>query len=251
MKKNFILILFTALGVNCFAQEESKKTHRFADFTATAGSSQFAFSLSYVYNWRLGKRQRFEIGLGGRWTTFSGSKIDFLTAGPAKYTRSFTTPFVIFFAGQKEENFDTLTVQRPLTHSINLTLNFGYHIGKKWCAGFNIDAIGFTFGRETSAVFTGDNAATGMKGMFIDPSVKPASFNLLLTGDHDYGTLNSEFFLKFKVSSHFQLKAVYQFIFVEYETTRTVVAQQIPGGPVNIRFRNKGNLFGAGISYEF
>jgi hypothetical protein len=101
-----------------------------------------------------------------------------------------TFPFLIFFAGQKEENFDTLVVQRPLTNSINVTFNIGYNISPRWYAGFNIDVIGFTFGRKSSAVFTGINASTGEQGTFTEPESIPASFNLLLTGDHDLGSLN-------------------------------------------------------------
>ena len=250
MKKIFLFAFLLPGYMSAEAQEVKNRIHQFADFSAAAGSSQATFSLSYVHNWRLGKVKKFEVGLGARWTTFTGSKVDFLTAAPAKYTRSFTAPFIIFFAGQKEENFDTLTVQRPLTHSINITLNLGYHIGTKWYAGFNIDAIGFTFGRSGSSVFTGHNATNGMKGTFIDPNSKPSSFNVLLTGDHDIGTLNSEFFIRYKLSSRIQLKALYQFIFVEYESNVEFVEQQIQDGPTNNRFRNKGNLFGLGLSFQ-
>lgn len=233
--------LFIAAGVA--AQEDNKGVNRFIDLTGTIGSSQGSAALSFVHNWKLGKKQKFEIGLGARWTGYSGSKKDFLTAGPAKHTRSFTTPFLIFFAGQNEANFDTLAVQRPLTHSLNITANLGYTISPKWHAGFNIDLIGFTIGRKSPGVFTSDGET------MIDPATKPAAFNLLLTGDHDLGTLNSEFFLKYKIAGHWQLKAVYQFIFIEYETQ--TVHQQIPGGPQNDRFRNKANNFGLGIAYHF
>ncbi len=225
------------------AQDKKPRTNRFIDLTLTAGSSQGTAAFAFVNNWKLWKKQKFEIGLGARWTTYTGSKKDFLTAGPARHTRSFTTPFLIFFAGQKEANFDTLTVQRPLTHSLNITINLGYNISAKWYAGFNIDAIGFTVGRKTAGIFT-SNGIT-----MIDQASKPSSFNLLLTGDHDLGTLNSEFFLKYKIAERWQLKALYQFMFIEYETQ--MVKQHIPNGPENTRFRNKANNLGLGIAYHF
>ncbi|WP_315815830.1 hypothetical protein [Paraflavitalea speifideaquila] len=147
------------------------------------------------------------------------------------------------FAGQQEANFDTLTVQRPLTHTINLTANLGYQVSPKWYAGFNIDVIGFTFGRKTAGIFTSNGTST------VDSHVKPAAFNLLLTGDHDRGSLNSEFFVKYAITQHWQLKAIYQFLFVEYKTEQ--VQQMIPNGPLNDRFRNKVNNVGLGIAFHF
>jgi hypothetical protein len=238
---NLALCLFIASAFNQALGQQ--RINRFIDLTGTIGSSQGSAAFSYVHNWKLWKKQKFEIGIGARWTTYSGSKKDFLTAGPAKYTRSFTAPFLIFFAGQNEENFDTLAVQRPLTHSLNLTANLGYNISPKWYAGFNIDVIGFTLGRKTAGVFTSDGET------MIDQASKPAAFNLLLTGDHDLGTLNSEFFVKYKIGNRWHLKAVYQFMFIEYETQS--VKQQIPNGPQNDRFRNKANNVGLGIAHHF
>jgi hypothetical protein len=242
MKRFLTLAFCTLLAAGAFAQHKAG-VNRFIDLTGTIGSSQGTAALAYVHNWKLWKKQKFEIGLGARWTTYSGSKKDFLTAGPAKYTRSFTTPFLIFFAGQKEENFDTLAVQRPLTHALNITANLGYNISPKWYAGFNIDMIGLTVGRKSKGILTSDGET------MIEQASRPAAFNLLLTGDHDLGTLNSEFFLKYKVADRWQLKAVYQFMFIEYETQS--VKQQIVNGPQNDRFRNKANNLGLGIACHF
>lgn len=242
MKRIFGISLCLIMAAGLCAQQKAR-VNQFIDLTGTIGSSQGTASIAWVHNYKLWKQQKFEIGFGARLTSYFGSKKDFLTAGPAKYTRSFTAPFLIFFAGQKEENFDTLQVQMPLTFSLNFTANLGYNISPKWYAGFNIDVIGFTIGKKSSSVFT-SNGET-----MIDPASKPAAFNLLLTGDHDLGTLNSEFFLKYKIADRWQLKAVYQFLFVEYEAQS--VKQQIAGGPENDRFRNKANNFGLGVAYHF
>lgn len=234
-------LLFLATGL--LAQGKRAGVNRFVDLTGTVGSSQGSAALAFVHNWKLWKKQKFEIGIGGRYTGYFGSKKEFLTAAPAKYTRSFTIPFLIFFAGQNEANFDTLAVQRPLTHSLNITANLGYNISPRWYAGFNIDVIGLTVGRKTAGILTSHGETT------IDPASKPTTFNLLLTGDHDRGTLNSEFFVKYKLSDRWQLKALYQFLFVEYETQ--MVKQQIPNGPQNDRFRNKANNIGLGIAWHF
>ncbi|WP_430897226.1 MULTISPECIES: hypothetical protein [unclassified Paraflavitalea] len=171
-----------------------------------------------------------------------GDKRDFITAGPARYTRSFTAPFLIFFAGQKEENFDTLVVQMPVSFSLNAVLHTAYQFNPKLSAGFNIDLIGFTVARKTSAVFKSNGLTR------TDPSVKPTNFNLLLTGDHDLGTLNSEFYLKYSVNNRWSYKLVYQFLFVEYRSNS--FKQQFSDGNETNRFRNKVNSFGIGISYQ-
>ena len=166
---------------------------------------------------------------------------DFTTA-PARLARSTTIPFVIVFAGQVTQNWDTLTVQRPLTNSLNITANFGYNFNTRLYGGFNIDLIGFTAGRTTSAILTSDGYTT------TEPAAKPTTFNVLLTGDNDRGSLNSEFFLKYKAAKRWSLKAVYQFLFVEYKTTNT--HQVAPDGTIVTRFRNKANNYGVGIAYQ-
>ena len=241
----YIIVATTLLMSFCpsaISQLQLPGRYHFVDITGTVGSSQGSVSASYVHNWRLGSR-KIEAGIGARWTTYFGTKIDFLTSGPARKTRSYTTPFLIFFAGQEEENFDTLTVQRPLTNSLNLTINLGYNISSRLYAGFNIDVVGFSFGRKGTGILTSSGKTT------IDPNAKPVSLNALLTGDHDRGTLNSEFFVKYSFPKHWAAKVVYQFLFVEYETSQT--KQTFSDGSMNNRFRNKANNFGIGVAYHF
>ncbi len=215
---------------------------QFADITATIGQSQGSIAASYVYNWRLGKKKKWEAGLGIRNTSYFGTKRDFTTA-PAKLARTTTTPFIIVFAGQKIENWDTLSVQRPFVNAVNVSANAGYHFSSKWMAGFNIDLVGFSFGRTSSAILTSNGITR------TEPTAKPASFNVLLTGDNDYGSLNSEFFLKYKLADKWGIKAVYQFYFAEYKTN--TIHQTTPDGTEVDRFRNKVNALGLGLSYHF
>jgi hypothetical protein len=244
MRSKRCFLTFALLSVFVSAHSQSgHKSNLFSDYTATIGTSQGTIAGSLVHNWKIGKKQKLEAGLGLRATLYQGTKKDFLTAGPAKKTRSSTTPFLIFFAGQEEQNFDTLVVQRPLTYALNLTINLGYNFSRKWYGGFNIDLIGFSLGKKSSAVFISNGTTT------IEPTAKPTTFNLLLTGDHDRGTLNSEFFVKYKLAEQWALKAAYQFIFIEYKTS--YVEQPFSDGSSNDRFRNKANNFGIGIAYHF
>lgn len=237
----FLLIIIAA-GKPAFAQENTThRIHSYLDFSVAFGDQEGTAALSYVRNWRLGKTRKLELGLGLRWTSYTGTKREFYTA-PASLARSSTVPFVGVFSGHEYQNVDTLTVQTPFTSSLNLSANLGYRIGKKWYAGANIDLIGFTLGNTNSATLVTNGTA------LTESKAKPSSFNLLLTGDLDYGSLNSEFFVEYNVAPRWNIKAVYQFFFTEYNTQ--AIYQTAPDGTKVYRFRNKANLFGAGVSYD-
>ncbi|MFT3908147.1 MAG: hypothetical protein QM737_01875 [Ferruginibacter sp.] len=242
MKQKLLIVAMLCFAISAQAQKKATHVNQFVDLTGTVGNSQGTVAAAYVRNWKFGKHERLEAGLGLRWSTYFGTQTAFTTA-PAKLARTNTTPFLIFFAGQRTDYHDTLTVQRPLTNSLNVTINLGYNFSKKWNAGFNIDLIGFTFGRTTSSILQSYGATK------TESTTKPATFNVLLTGDHDYGSLNSEFFLKYKLNERWGIKAVYQFIFIEYKTEN--IKQTAPDGTMVDRFRNKANNFGLGASYNF
>jgi hypothetical protein len=244
MKQYGLWAILLLLFVNGLQAQQKKlpRSGQLIDLTATAGSSQGLIAASYVYNRRLGKQRKWEIGAGARWTSYKGVNSDFTTA-PAKLSRSNTTPFIIVFAGQKTENRDTLSVHHPFVNALNASINVGYHFSDRWLAGFNIDLIGFSFGPARSATLT--SQATAIP----EPRAKPTAFNILLTGDNDYGSLDSEFFLAYGLSDHWSLKAVYSFYFAEYKTT--TVHQTAPDGSIVTRFRNKVNSLGLGLAYHF
>ena len=240
--KHAVLLLVTAVaGSLCYAQPVSPR--KLADLALTAGNRQGTAAFSYYQLYGIGKSKKIQIGAGLRVTGYMGTKKDFLTAGPARYTRSFTAPFAIVFAGQREENFDTLTVQRPLAFSTNLAIYLGYRFSTRWEAGFNIDLIGFTLGRVSPAVLRSNGATTTV------PESKLSGFNLLLTGDHDKGSLNSEFYLSYKVDNRWAVRGIYQFVFIEYRSGTAL--QTFSDGRVNSVFRNKANTLGLGLTYSF
>jgi hypothetical protein len=245
MKKILIAAVVTVYGITGYAQQKViSKTNKFADLTGTIGTSQGSVAASYVHNWKFGfgKKKNWQAGIGARLTSSFGSRLEYTTAGPAKFTRTSTTPFLIVFAGQRPENWDTLTVQRPFVNALNITANFGYNFSPKWSGGFNIDLIGASFGRKSPAVFLRNGTTT------TEPSAKPTAFNVLLTGDHDRGSLNSEFFVKYKLNDTWSVRGVYQFLFTEHTTSN--IKQVLPDGSSINRFRNKANNFGIGISYQ-
>lgn len=240
MKKLSLLLVLAFLGTISFAQKTTKNQQYF-DFATTFGKGQTSLAASYVYDWKLGKKKKFAIGIGGRLTSTFGTNNQFFTAGPANLTRGTSVPFVIMFSKQKIQNIDTLTVSSPSTTALNFTINLSYNLSSKLTAGFNIDAIGFTFGKKSSGVLVTNGNAQ------IESVAKPSSFNLLLTSDNDLGTLNSEFFVKYKLNNRWGVRAVFQHLFTEYKTT--TIKQTAPDGTKVDRFRNINNNIGLGISY--
>ncbi|MEO6231546.1 MAG: hypothetical protein ABJB11_03095 [Ferruginibacter sp.] len=241
MKKILLICTMSLIYLIGFGQQtNTARSQQWLDLAATAGNSQGTVAASYVYTWKIGKRKKLQAGLGARFTSMFGKKVDFITA-PAKLSRSNTTPFLIVFAGQETANWDTLTVQRPFANSLNLSANFGYNFNSRWSAIFNIDLIGFGFGRKSSAILTSNGVTR------TEPNAKPAGFNALLTGDLDYGNLNSEFSIKYKLNDHWSVRGIYQYLFTEYKTN--TIKQTAPDGTQVDRFRSKANNFGVGVSY--
>lgn len=211
-------------------------------FSSTIGENQGALSLGFNHYWSIGKKQKFELGLGIRLTSVIGNKLNYTTA-PAKLARTQIIPFLIVFAGQSFENWDTLQVQRPLIFALNTTANFKYNISNKLSAGFNIDLFGISLGRSSSAILSSNGITK------TESKAGPTMGNLLLTGDLDHGSLNSEAFLEYHLKNGWGIRLVYQFLFTEYRSNH--IYQTAPDGTEVYRFRNKANNFGIGINYSF
>ena len=119
-------------------------------------------------------------------------------------------------------------------------VNTGYRISTKFSVGFNIDALGFSFGGNTQGSYI--NGSQGQA-----TSAKPTSFNILLLGNKDIGSLNSEFYVRYFFQEKMAFKVAYQYLFTEYTSDTEV--QQVP--EPNERFRNKTSLLSLGITKQF
>lgn len=241
-------ILYSALAIFILSntvtaqQKKVRVVDQFADLTVGFGSSQVSGAASYIYNWKLGKRKKLETGFGLRYTGYFGSNLYFKTA-PAKLTSGKTGPAVLF-ADDIVPNIDSVLFSKAQVNALNLSINFGYNFSKRFSLGFNIDAIGFSFGKKQSGTYYANNFATGVPVI-----AKPTGFNLLLISDNDKGTLNSELFAKYKWNDSWGIKLAFEFLFAEY-TTNTQV-QTTPAGDKNDRFRKKMTGVGFGVTYNF
>jgi long-subunit fatty acid transport protein len=223
MNRIVSLVFFSLiLTPNLFAQHNPN----YADFTGAIGKNQGSLSLSYFTIWQVGKSKKIEAGLGARFTTYIGSA-QYFSSAPAS------------LAGDEKKS-DSLLLQSPQINALNLAIHLGYKFSPKFSAGFTIDAVGFSFGSQKNGVYINGNAGQTV-------NAKPTLFNVLLIGNNDRGSLNSEFFVRYFFSEKLALKIAYQYLFVEY-TTKTKV-QQTP--ELNDRFRNKASLISVGITKQF
>ncbi len=228
------------IGISAFSQKNNH-VNKFATASLAFGAGQFSYVASINNNWQLGKKQKFEIGLGLRYTGNSGSNQYFTTA-PAKLTSGKTGP-AVFFADDIIPNIDSVLIAKYQANSLNLAINLGYNFSNKFSVGFNIDAIGFSFGgNKPGKYFNNAGSATNI-------TAKPTAFNLLLISDNDLGSLNSEFFGQYKFNKKWSGRLAFQFLFNEYTTSTKV--QTTPTGEKNDRFRSKQSGISFGIVRNF
>lgn len=219
-----ILCLCCLLALSALAQDS--RTVNYGDITGAIGSSQGSVSVDYFHVWKLGKTKRAEIGFGGRFTSYFGSS-HYYSSAPASLA-------------DDESKSDSVLLQSPQVNALNIAINLGYRISPKFSLGFNIDALGFSFGGKQTGSYI-----NGSVGQTI--SAKPTPINILLVGNNDQGSLNSEFYSRYFLTENLAIKLAYQYLFTEY-TTDTAV-QQLP--IANDRFRNKASLLSLGITKQF
>jgi hypothetical protein len=222
MKKVFLFIATFVFTFSLYAQQNNN----YVELGGSVGSSVGSVGVAFHKNWTLGKKDKFVIGTGLRFTSLFGTDVNFTSAPPD-------------FTGD-DKNVDTLQAPSPSVSSVNLMINLGYRVSNKFEVGFNIDAIGFSFGTKgmPSYIRNGKKSVT---------NASPTSTNILLIGDNDRGSLNSHFYAKYEVSRNIGIKLAYQYLFNELTTDTKI--QTVPSA--NDRFRAKTGMIYAGVSYSF
>lgn len=216
------------------------KTNNYYSLSLSANESQQVGAIGWNHLHSIGKKKKFNVGYGIRFSTNFGSKTNFITA-PSKLTSGTQSPLVIF-ADNKPENFDTISFSSYNTNSLNLSIHLNYAFSKKFEAEFNIDAFGFSFGGVKSADYLSSKRLRS-PNTDVKQDAKPTSLNALLISDNDIGNLNSEILVKYWFTPQLSLKLGATFIFAEYTTTNKLFLD-------NNRFRNKVFLPMIGISWS-
>ncbi len=233
----FTLLMSSCLNANLFAQDipDKKKEYiaensNFIDLGFGFAKNHSSVTACIYHNWVLSKKRKvlrkIYIGSGIRFTSFYGKNIYFTSAPPSLYG----TP----------ANEDSLNEKTSFIYSVNALINFGYQFTNKLQVGFDIDAIGFSFGPKTNPTFISNGIET-------NEGAKPTPFNVLLVAANDRGTLNSSLYIRYKITEKMAVRASYHLLYTELTTN-----QKVQTNPeLNDRFRHGVNLFGLGINYCF
>ncbi|WP_373514775.1 hypothetical protein [Persicitalea sp.] len=234
MRTLSIFLLTALISGSVFAQYEGPRRQKYLDVALAAGNGgSLALSYQNLYG------GRFKIGWGVRYTGFAGKSTELVTA-PAKLTSGKTGPAVMF-TDDILSNFDTLTLNKVQSNALNAVINLQFAFSKRFELGFNIDAIGISFGAQQTGRFH-----SASQSMTLDNSVqtaKPTAFNLLLVSDNDLGNLNSELYARYWFSDRVAVRAGLSFNFVEYTTDRKLTFD-------NDRFRYKSLLPMVAVSFS-
>jgi hypothetical protein len=241
MKKLTCILVLLSSSFGLFAQENTDVPYflknTYISGTVGLGSKQFAGALSWEKLHAIGKKGNLKIGYGIRFNSYSGTDQKYLTA-PAKITG----------ASDFNNSYDTVSFKKAQSNSINLAVFFQYTLFKKLDLGFNIDAVGFSFGGNKM----GDYATSKYKPSDMPNIIKyetttgakPSSINALLVGDNDLGMLSSEFMARYWITDKLAVKLGFNYLFTEYTTDKML------RGSTNDRYRNKSALFEVGISLK-
>ena len=236
--KNLIVMLFALFFIGKNTHAQTYKEGNIFGFTVNVGSSSFADAFSWSHYHNFGKKSRFKIGYGIRLTNFFGSDLDYITA-PAKYT-SGKESIAALISESILGNLDTVSFASSQVNFLNTGIYLAYtlpFLRDKIDFGINIDALGFSFGEKQQGVYKNNNV-----------SANPTRFNVLLISDSDLGSLNSEWYLRYKVSNKWALKAGYEFLFTEY-TTDSKIQRIANSADTNDRFRLKSPMIMIGIQF--
>lgn len=201
------------------------KAQQYIEVGTGIGADAVSPVVSFHKNWELGAKKKFIIGSGLRYTGFFGKDIYF-TSAPNDLAID-------------PKSIDSLLAPTPALHSLNVMINLGYNINDKIQVGFNIDALGFSFGPTGTPTFISNGKKTSTKA-------SPSSPNLLLVGNNDKGSLNSHFYGKYKFNNKWGVKLAYQYLF--NELTSATKIQTVPSA--NDRFRVKSGQIFIGLNYS-
>lgn len=228
-----------AFGFMANAQSNFKQNSDFG-LAISPGSEEINFALSWKQIHTVKPDSKFRIGYGVRFNAYSGSNKDYITA-PAELTSGKTGPGV-FFSENIIENLDTFTVGNSQHNSLNAAIYLEYDITEKWGIGFNIDALGIGFGKETSGIVSSLN---GSNLTVVDEKATPTALNLLLISDNDIGMLNSELYITYNINNKLAINGGFTFLFTEYTTSNPIAINQN-----NDRFRHKTLLGLLSVNYK-
>lgn len=235
--KYFIVFLLVSLTSTSVRAQLRKNTE--VGIALSAAQNQNNVAIATKKRHPIGKSQKLLVGYGLRVNMYNGEDRFYVTA-PAELTSSRTGPLV-FFTDNILENFDTLSTENARHFSLNAAFYVGYQINDKLRIGFNIDALGISFGPLVSASIIASQKPVNDPGIV---SAKPTVLNALLISDNDWGMLNSELNINYFINSHWNIGTGLTFLFTEYTTSEPLTYNFN-----NTRFRQKSLMGNISLNY--
>ena len=224
---NFGEIILTNSSFSTFSikDDDASPWEKRIGITGAFGEGATSATLGFSHLYGFGSSRRFKLGYGVRLSSFFGSDREFTAAPPDLASEDNPQYFIVNDNSQ--------------LNAINLGLYTDYSITENVLIGFNIDLVGFSFGAEKEGV-----VEPTLVGIGITDTAKPTSFNALLVGNNDLGTLNSEFWIGYRIASNIMVRGAFSYLFTEYTTDGEYEDD-------NDRFRYKAAQGAVGISYTF
>ncbi|WP_156152246.1 hypothetical protein [Flammeovirga sp. OC4] len=224
MKKLLLTLFISLFSLGLYAQDSEilPSKYLYADATVQI-SSDFVGSLSLGHSWGLGQKKKFVLGTGLRYSFFQGKdNKEFYSAPPEFYG--------------KEDKQDTLTIASPSQSNIVLYISLSYRIKSKFEVGMNIDAVGYTFGSDKDAIYTGNGSSQ-------PTTASSNNVSALLIGANDIGMLSSEFYVQYHFNKKWSAKLGFAHTFTEFQTPTELQ-------PGNDRFRGVSDGLVIGARYN-
>jgi hypothetical protein len=242
LRNRNLLFVFTCLLAGS-VQAQLFKENSYVDLAVSGANGRLSTSLQGYRLHGIGSKKKIKIGYGLRFTNFVGANRYYTTA-PARFTSPIQNIGTLF-SETYLENIDTIATATAVTNSLNVAIHFQYDFNSQLSAGFNIDAVGLSFGPEKkfnviSSIYD-PNQAPVQAG-------SPTRLNVLLTSDNDIGSLNSEFYLRYAFAGRWGIRVGFTFLFSEYRTHKELSFDN--GRIVNDRYRYKASMALVGVGYR-
>jgi len=224
MKKGLTVTLALLFGM--FLQSTHAQEAKALNNSIEAGvgftSGGFIGGVGYFQDWGVLKNKALRLGYGVRFSAYSGSDITHISAPPEFFT--------------DEAKQDSIFVSSPQMSNIALYIGASYLIADRFELGFNIDAVGYTFGGDKDATFTSGGTETAT-------TVNPGSITALLLGPNDIGMVRSDFFAGYKFNDSWRARVGVGPLFTEYRTET-----ELQEG--NTRYRGTSMMILVGVVYS-
>lgn len=244
MPQRILLMVFMMLGSKAFAGKPLLHLFHYYDTELSIGCASngmmHILPIAATAYWRVGKStSRLQTGLGIRISSsFGGHSSRYITA-PPELTKG-RTGISALFGPSQTNNIDSLTLQASQTNTFNLVWALRYQVNARWAIEFNTDLIGISLGDIQKATLLYGEHSNASR----NTNASPSKFNTRLLGDHNLGSLQTAFVVRYWVRGKHHVSAGLNYAINEYVIDKPVLYTNSDYVVVSTdRYRNKSLLF--------